>query len=62
MALAGGFQGWLFKKTPLFERWMLIVAGVLLVYPKTLFDSIGFALVAMVLIGQWLRKPSTPTS
>ena len=62
MALAGGFQGWLFKKTPLYERLMLLVAGVLLVYPKTLFDAIGFVLVAMVLVGQWLRKPSTATS
>jgi TRAP transporter 4TM/12TM fusion protein len=57
MALAGAFQGWLFKKTPLYERLMLLVAGVLLVYPKTLFDAIGFVLVAMVLVGQWLRKP-----
>jgi len=62
MALAGAFQGWLFKKTPLYERLMLLVAGVLLVYPKTLFDAIGFVLVAMVLVGQWLRKPSTATS
>jgi TRAP transporter 4TM/12TM fusion protein len=63
MALAGGFQGWLFSKTPLYERIMLLVAGVLLVYPKTLFDAIGFGLVAIVLASQWLRrKPSTPTS
>ena len=62
LALAGAFQGWLFKKTPLYERAMLLIAGVMLVYPKTLFDAIGFVLVAMVLIGQWLRKPSTPTS
>src|SRR5687767_9070920 len=62
LALAGAFQGWLFKRTPLYERLMLLVAGVLLVYPKTLFDAIGFVLVAMVLMGQWLRKPSTPTS
>ncbi|HJT62186.1 MAG TPA: DUF3394 domain-containing protein, partial [Burkholderiales bacterium] len=62
LALAGAFQGWLFKKTPHYERLMLLVAGVMLVYPKTLFDAIGFVLVAMVLIGQWLRKPSTPTS
>jgi len=62
MALAGAFQGWLFKKTPLYERLMLLVAGVLLVYPKTLFDAIGFVLVAMVLVGQWMRKPSTLTS
>jgi len=61
MALAGAFQGWLFKKTPLYERLMLLVAGVLLVYPKTLFDAIGFVLVAMVLVGQWLRKPLIKT-
>jgi TRAP transporter 4TM/12TM fusion protein len=57
MALCGAFQGWLFKKTPPYERLMLLVAGILLVYPKTLFDVIGFTLVAMVLASQWLRKP-----
>ena len=57
MALCGGFQGWLFRKTTVYERWMLIVAGVLLVYPKTLFDAVGFTLVAAVLATQWLRKP-----
>jgi TRAP transporter 4TM/12TM fusion protein len=62
MSLAGGFQGWLFKKTPGYERWMLIVAGFLLVYPSKLFDAIGFGLVAVVLAMQWFRKPSTPTS
>ncbi|HEU5177407.1 MAG TPA: TRAP transporter fused permease subunit [Burkholderiales bacterium] len=62
LALCGAFQGWLFKKTPLYERLMLLVAGVLLVYPKTLFDAIGFTLVAMVLASQWFRKPSTQTS
>jgi TRAP-type uncharacterized transport system fused permease subunit len=62
LALCGAFQGWLFKKTPPYERLMLLVAGVLLVYPKTLFDAIGFVLVAMVLVSQWFRKPSTPTS
>jgi len=62
MALCGAFQGWLFKKTPAYERLMLLVAGILLVYPKTLFDAVGFALVAGVLVSQWLRKPATPTS
>jgi len=55
-ALAGGLQGWLFKRTNFFERWMLVVAGFLLVYPKALFDAIGFALVALVVTMQWLRK------
>jgi TRAP transporter 4TM/12TM fusion protein len=56
MALAGAFQGWLFRKTPAYERLMLLVAGVLLVYPKTLFDIIGFALVAVVLASQYMRR------
>ena len=56
MALCGGFQGWLFKKTTLYERLMLLVAGVLLVYPKTLFDAVGFGLVAIVLATQFMVK------
>jgi TRAP transporter 4TM/12TM fusion protein len=56
MALAGGLQGWLFRKTPLYERIMLLVAGFLLVYPKTLSDAIGFGLVAIVLFSQWKRR------
>ncbi|MHB8909874.1 MAG: TRAP transporter permease [Syntrophales bacterium] len=55
-ALAGGMQNWLFKKTTLFERCMLIVAGLLLVYPKPLFDYIGIALFALVMAMQKLRK------
>jgi TRAP transporter 4TM/12TM fusion protein len=57
MALCGGFQGWLFKRTPLYERAMLLVAGVLLVYPKALLDAVGFAMVAVVLVSQFVRKP-----
>jgi TRAP transporter 4TM/12TM fusion protein len=64
-ALAGGLQGWLLKRTNLAERGMLVVAGFLLVYPKALFDIIGFALVALVVLMQWLRRgelSARPTS
>src|SRR6266699_2439348 len=59
VALAGVLQGWLFKRTSLAERIMLIVAGFLLVYPKALFDAVGFVLVVLVLVMQWLRRAST---
>ena len=59
-ALAGGLQGWLFKRTNFIERWMLVVAGFLLVYPKALFDAIGFALVALVVAMQWFRRDPAP--
>ncbi|HEX9278424.1 MAG TPA: TRAP transporter fused permease subunit [Casimicrobiaceae bacterium] len=55
-ALAGAMQNWLFKKTTIVERWLLIVAGLALVYPKALFDYIGLALLAIVVVSQSLRK------
>ena len=56
LALAGAFQGWLFRKTPLYERLMLGVAGFLLVYPATWADITGFSLVGLALLSQWMRK------
>jgi TRAP transporter 4TM/12TM fusion protein len=56
VALAGGFQGWLLKRTSVPERVMLLVSGFLLVYPKALFDAIGFALVVVVVLMQWFKK------
>jgi TRAP-type uncharacterized transport system fused permease subunit len=55
-ALAGGVENWLFKKTTFYERIMLIVAGLALVYPEPLYDIIGFGLIALVIISQKLRK------
>jgi TRAP-type uncharacterized transport system fused permease subunit len=56
VALAGGFQGWLFKKTSRLERWMLIAAGVALVYANVVTDVIGFGLLALVIALQLLRR------
>ena len=54
-ALAGGVEGWFLKKTTLYERIMLIVAGLLLVYPIALYDIVGFGLMVLVVILQKLR-------
>jgi TRAP-type uncharacterized transport system fused permease subunit len=55
-ALAGGVENWFFKKTTLYERIMLIVAGLALVYPEPLYDIVGFGLLAIVMVSQKLRK------
>lgn len=57
-ALAGGLQGWLLRKTVSIERWMLVIAGLMLVYPRAMFDYIGFALVVAVVVMQKLRRPT----
>jgi TRAP-type uncharacterized transport system fused permease subunit len=55
-ALAGGVENWFLRKTTFYERIMLIVAGLALVYPEPLYDIIGFGLMAVVVILQKLRK------
>jgi TRAP transporter 4TM/12TM fusion protein len=57
-ALAGGFQGWVIKRSTMIERGMLIVAGVALVYPGRAADAIGFGLVIAALAMQYWRSDS----
>jgi TRAP transporter 4TM/12TM fusion protein len=61
-ALAAGFQGWALKRTTLAERVMLLVAGFALVYPGAIADLIGFGLVVIALVMQYLRKDIQPNS
>jgi len=58
LSLAGAFQGWMFRRTPFYERAMLLVAGLALVYPGVTSAGIGFALLVLVLLSQWLRGRS----
>ena len=55
-ALAGGVENWFLKQTTLYERIMLIVAGLALVYPIAFYDFIGFGLMVVVVVSQRLRK------
>ena len=57
-ALAGGVENRFLKKTTLYERIMLIVAGLALVYPQPLYDIVGFGLMALVIASQKLRRES----
>jgi TRAP-type uncharacterized transport system fused permease subunit len=59
-ALAGGFQGWLLRRTTAIERTMLLAAGLLLVYPAGWADLAGVALVAAVLAMQAIGRARTP--
>jgi len=57
-AIASGINGWLLRRTTLLERAVLIVAGILLVYPATRLDLIALALVAGVVAMQRLFNPA----
>jgi TRAP transporter 4TM/12TM fusion protein len=62
LALAAGFQGWALRRATLPERAMLLVAGLLLVYPHKAVDAVGFGLVLLVLVLQWFHRPAIQTS
>jgi len=55
-ALAAGTDGWLFKHTNLFERILLILAGLSLMYPTGWTDLVGIVLMGIVTLSQKLRK------
>jgi TRAP transporter 4TM/12TM fusion protein len=55
-ALAAGFTGWLKVATTKLERLLLIVAGLVLVYPSLLQDLIGIGLFALVVLLHYRRS------
>ena len=55
VALAAGFQGWMFLKTSAIERAMLLVSGFALVYPGTASDLLGFGLLIATVAMQQMR-------
>lgn len=56
-ALAAGTQKWLMRACSQWERCVLIVSGLLLVYPAPAADFIGIGGVALVFVAQWIRRP-----
>jgi TRAP-type uncharacterized transport system fused permease subunit len=56
VALAAAAEGWLFKRTTLIERLMLLAAGILVLTPRALNDAIGIGLLAAVIALQMLRR------
>ncbi len=51
-ALAAGVQKWLLRACSQLERWVLVLSGLLLIYPAQLADWIGIAGIAVVLLWQ----------
>jgi TRAP-type uncharacterized transport system fused permease subunit len=56
-ALAAGLQGWLFRRMTRPEKWLIIAAGVALMYPSRVADAIGIGGFLLVLFLQWARRP-----
>jgi TRAP transporter 4TM/12TM fusion protein len=58
-ALAAGMDGWMFKRALLYERILLVIAGLALVYPSPAYDLVGFGLIGLAIFSQKvIRKES----
>jgi len=55
-ALAAGAQGWLFKRTIVPERWLLVLGGLCMVYTSPVTDAIGLTLIGLAVASQLLRR------
>jgi TRAP transporter 4TM/12TM fusion protein len=55
-ALAAGMDGWMFKKATWYERVILVIAGVALVYPSWIYDVTGLALVGIAVFSQKILR------
>jgi TRAP-type uncharacterized transport system fused permease subunit len=62
VALAGAAEGWLLAKTNALERVLLLVAGLLLVYPQAAYDAVGFALLVAAVVLQFVRRHMAPAA
>jgi len=47
-ALSGAAEGWLFHRTPAWQRLLLLVAGLTLLVPKPLYDAVGIGILILV--------------
>ena len=59
-ALAAGLQGWLFKKTTVLERVLLVLAGGLVIIPVNSLDAVGVGLFGFVIFLQFARRKAAP--
>lgn len=61
-ALAAGCTGWLRRKTTWLEAVLLVSAGLVLVYPESIADLIGFGLIGAAIVLQWRDVVRPPES
>ena len=58
-AVSASLEGYLFKSMPVYQRLISAVGGLMLIYPGIVSDSVGLALVALVIVLQYIGKKKT---
>ena len=61
ISLAGGLHGYLMAVARMWERVVLVIAGVLLIAPEVYSSIVGLVMLGAVVTAQWPRR-QTATS
>jgi len=61
-SLAAGMDGWMFKRATWYERAILILSGLALIYPTLTFDIIGLTLLAIAVLSQKILRKEDITA
>jgi TRAP-type uncharacterized transport system fused permease subunit len=56
--LSAGVLGFLWVRTVAYERVLLLLGAVLLIFPGGGLDAAGLGALAVVLVSQWWRRPA----
>ena len=56
IGLAMGMQGWMLTNCAPWERVLLIVGGLTLIYPGSMTDALGIALIVLAGISQAAKR------
>ena len=60
--VAAGLHGFLLMRASMWQRTVLVVAGLLLVDPGLITDIIGFLLAVLVIAVQWFERRNAPAA
>lgn len=61
VAIGAGMIGYWYRKLVWFERIILVVTGLALIYPEGYSDTIGAAVFAIMFAIQWLGREKKET-
>ncbi|HEY4624041.1 MAG TPA: DUF3394 domain-containing protein, partial [Solibacillus sp.] len=56
IAIGAGVIGYWYRKVNVIERLVLIAAGLAMIYPESLSDTIGLIVFAVMFVIQWMTR------
>lgn len=60
LAIGAGIIGYWYRSMNIIERLVAVIAGLLLIYPEGISDTVGLVLFAVLFVIQWMSRDKKP--